>query len=171
MELLMQKGVGFNTPQTLLFAIDYFSKAFGFNPTGNDWNRSKRLAMRYKKSKPGSGSSCTALRKGNSEGAGGHCDERSLPDTSEGRSGEAQALLSGVDPIRRPVAYPAVKLGVGAPQRRHDCSCSQSQVDPGEEQSPSLDSVADGHVSGERYVALHSPGDRLGDPWLHVEGR
>ena len=53
MELLMQKGVGFNTPQTLLFAIDYFSKAFGFNPTGNDWNRSKRLAMRYKKSKPG----------------------------------------------------------------------------------------------------------------------
>eukprot|EP00435_Cladocopium_sp_Y103_P070568 s178_g35.t1 len=52
-ELLMQKGVGFNTPQTLLFALDFFSKAFGFNPTGNEWNRSKRLAMRYKKSKPG----------------------------------------------------------------------------------------------------------------------
>eukprot|EP00435_Cladocopium_sp_Y103_P044368 s1234_g12.t1 len=53
MELLMQKGVGYNTPQTLLFAIDFFSKAFGFNPTGQEWNRSKRLAMRYKKSKPG----------------------------------------------------------------------------------------------------------------------
>ena len=52
-ELLMQKGAGFNTPQTLLFAVDYFSKAFGFNPTGADWNRAKRLAMRYKKSKPG----------------------------------------------------------------------------------------------------------------------
>ena len=52
-ELLMQKGVGFNTPQTLLFAVDFFSKAFGFNPAGQEWNRAKRLAMRYKKSKPG----------------------------------------------------------------------------------------------------------------------
>ena len=52
-ELLLQKRVGFNTPQALLFAIDFFSKAFGFNPTGADWNRAKRLAMRYKKSKPG----------------------------------------------------------------------------------------------------------------------
>ena len=52
-ELLMQRGVGFNTPQTLLFAIGYFSKAFGFNPAGPEWSRAKRLAMRYKKSKPG----------------------------------------------------------------------------------------------------------------------
>lgn len=52
-ELLVQKGVGYNTPQTLLFAIDYFSKAFGFDPTGKEWNRAKRLAVKYKKSKPG----------------------------------------------------------------------------------------------------------------------
>eukprot|EP00435_Cladocopium_sp_Y103_P018643 s2629_g4.t1 len=52
-ELLIQKGVGFNTPQTLLFALDFFSKAFGFDPTGIEWNRAKRLAVKYKKSKPG----------------------------------------------------------------------------------------------------------------------
>ena len=52
-ELLVQKGVGYNMPQTLMFAIDYFSKAFGFDPTGNEWNRAKRLAVKYKKSKPG----------------------------------------------------------------------------------------------------------------------
>lgn len=52
-ELLIQKGVGYNTPQTLLFAIDFFSKSFGFDPTGSEWNRAKRLSVKYKKSKPG----------------------------------------------------------------------------------------------------------------------
>ena len=52
-ELLIQKGVGFYTPQTLLFAVDYFGKAFGFDPTGAAWVRAKRLAVKYAKSKPG----------------------------------------------------------------------------------------------------------------------
>eukprot|EP00435_Cladocopium_sp_Y103_P072453 s30_g40.t1 len=51
-EYLIQKGVGYHTPQTLLYALDYFGKAFGFDPTGTVWNRAKRLAVKYAKSKP-----------------------------------------------------------------------------------------------------------------------
>lgn len=36
LELLIQKGV-----EPLLYAVDYFSKAFGFDPTGSVWFRPK----------------------------------------------------------------------------------------------------------------------------------
>eukprot|EP00435_Cladocopium_sp_Y103_P006215 s202_g2.t1 len=52
-EFLIQKGVGYHTPQTLLYAVDYFGKAFGFDPTGTVWGRAKRLSVKYAKSKPG----------------------------------------------------------------------------------------------------------------------
>ena len=52
-EHLVQKGVGAHTPQTLLFALDFFGKAFGFEASGTIWNRAKRLAVRYAKAKPG----------------------------------------------------------------------------------------------------------------------
>ena len=52
-EHLVQKGVGSHTPQTLLFALDFFGKAFGFEVAGSIWNRAKRLPVRYAKAKPG----------------------------------------------------------------------------------------------------------------------
>ena len=63
MEFLIQKGVGYHTPQTLLYAVDYFSKVFGFDPTGNAWFRAKRLALRYAKSKPGLANRAPAITK------------------------------------------------------------------------------------------------------------
>ena len=53
LEMLVQKGVGAHTPQTLLFAIDFFGKTFGFAVGGAAWNRAKRLAVRDAKAKPG----------------------------------------------------------------------------------------------------------------------
>ena len=52
-EFLIQKGVGYHTPQTLLYAVYYFGKDFGYDPTGTAWNRAKRLSVKYAKSKPG----------------------------------------------------------------------------------------------------------------------
>ncbi len=52
-ENVVQNGMGRYTPSSFLFALDYFSKAFGFDPTGAQWRRSKMLAARYSKAKPG----------------------------------------------------------------------------------------------------------------------
>ena len=52
-ESVVQSGMGRYTPSSFLFALDYFSKAFGFDPTGAQWRRSKMLAARYSKAKPG----------------------------------------------------------------------------------------------------------------------
>ena len=98
-ELLIQKGVGYNTPQTLLFAIDFFSKSFGFDPTGGEWNRAKRLSVKYKKSKPGLANraplfgkvTLAALEKIVLD------DLASTPHKDSGR--KTQALLSSVYPV------------------------------------------------------------------------
>ena len=47
-ETLVQKGAGFCTPISLLYAVDFFAKAFGFDIDAKAWSRSKRLALRYK---------------------------------------------------------------------------------------------------------------------------
>ena len=62
-ELLVQRGAGANTPQTLLFALDFFGKAFGFPVAGAAWNRSKRLAVRYAKARPGLASRAPIFQK------------------------------------------------------------------------------------------------------------
>ncbi|CAE7766427.1 scn4aa [Symbiodinium sp. CCMP2592] len=46
-ELLVQRGSGKKTPQSLLYAFDYFSKVFGFELEKRPWERAKRLALRY----------------------------------------------------------------------------------------------------------------------------
>ena len=46
-ELLVQRGSGKKTPQSLLYAVDYFSKVFGFELEKRPWERAKRLALRY----------------------------------------------------------------------------------------------------------------------------
>ena len=46
-ELLVQRGSGKKTPQSLLYAFDYFSKVFGFEFEKRPWERAKRLALRY----------------------------------------------------------------------------------------------------------------------------
>ena len=51
-EHIVQKGIGRYTPSSFLFALDYFSKAFGFDPTGTQWRRAKMLASRYTKAGP-----------------------------------------------------------------------------------------------------------------------
>eukprot|EP00434_Breviolum_minutum_P028493 symbB.v1.2.025208.t1/scaffold2437.1/size79084/5 len=52
LEHIVQKGIGRYTPSSFLFALDYFSKAFGFDPTGAQWRRAKMLASRYTKASP-----------------------------------------------------------------------------------------------------------------------
>ena len=52
LEHIVQKGIGKYTPSSFLFALDYFSKAFGFDPTGAQWRRAKMLASRYTKASP-----------------------------------------------------------------------------------------------------------------------
>eukprot|EP00435_Cladocopium_sp_Y103_P069079 s364_g32.t1 len=46
-EYLAQKGVGYMTPKTFLYAWEYYSKAFGFVPQGGHWGRAKRLSAQY----------------------------------------------------------------------------------------------------------------------------
>ena len=46
-EYLMQKQVGYLTPRSFLYAVDYFSTAFGFDPKGKCWHRAKRLALSF----------------------------------------------------------------------------------------------------------------------------
>ena len=47
-ETLVQKGAGFYTLISLLYAVDFFAKAFEFDIDAKAWSRSKRLALRYK---------------------------------------------------------------------------------------------------------------------------
>ena len=50
-EHLMQKQVGYLTPRSFLYAVDYFTGAFGFSMSGGSWNRARRLALSFAKSK------------------------------------------------------------------------------------------------------------------------
>ena len=50
-EDLIQNQVGYLTPRSFLYAVDYFATAFGFSATGGNWNRAKRLAGSYAASK------------------------------------------------------------------------------------------------------------------------
>lgn len=52
LEFIIQVGVGFNTPYTVLYTFDFFGKAFGFGVEGNLWDRCRRLANRYSNLKP-----------------------------------------------------------------------------------------------------------------------
>lgn len=66
-EFLIQGGVGFLTPKTLFYALDYYGKAFGFDPNGPQWRRAKRLADLYAKAKEGPVSRAPALGRGTLE--------------------------------------------------------------------------------------------------------
>eukprot|EP00435_Cladocopium_sp_Y103_P061748 s675_g23.t1 len=50
-EHLMQKQVGYLTPRSFLYAVDYFAGAFGFSMAGGNWNRARRLALSFAESK------------------------------------------------------------------------------------------------------------------------
>ena len=52
-EYMMQKQVGYLTPRSFLYAVDYFSSAFGFEHRGKFWNRAKRLALSFANSRLG----------------------------------------------------------------------------------------------------------------------
>ncbi len=45
-EHLMQKGCGSNTPRSVLLALDYYGKAFGFESQKGHFGRAKRLSLR-----------------------------------------------------------------------------------------------------------------------------
>lgn len=51
-EQLIQNESGFLTPRSLLYAVEFFSKAFGFGVGGSNWGRCKRLSLRYAQTKP-----------------------------------------------------------------------------------------------------------------------
>lgn len=46
-EDLMQQQVGYQTPGSFLYAVDYFARAFGFQASGGHWNRAQRLAATF----------------------------------------------------------------------------------------------------------------------------
>ena len=50
-EDLISKQVGFMTPRSLLYAIDFFGVLFGFDAKGKYWARAKKLAAGYAQSK------------------------------------------------------------------------------------------------------------------------
>ena len=50
-EELISKQVGFMTPRSLLYAIDFFGALFGFDAKGKYWARAKKLASVYSQSK------------------------------------------------------------------------------------------------------------------------
>ena len=50
-ETLIQEEVGYLTPKTLFYTLEFFGKALGFDPAGAHWNRAKRLADFYAKTK------------------------------------------------------------------------------------------------------------------------
>ena len=50
-EALIQEQTGYLTPRAFLYAVDFFSTAFGYNAVGGHWNRAKRLAGSYAASK------------------------------------------------------------------------------------------------------------------------
>ena len=47
MEYIIQRKAGARTPQGLLYAVDFFGKAFGFVVAGSHFDRAKRLSLRY----------------------------------------------------------------------------------------------------------------------------
>lgn len=47
MEYIIQRKAGARTPQGLLYAVDFFGKAFGFGVAGSHFDRAKRLSLRY----------------------------------------------------------------------------------------------------------------------------
>eukprot|EP00435_Cladocopium_sp_Y103_P051800 s1825_g16.t1 len=51
-EHLIQSGAGYRTPQAVLYSMDFFSKAFGFELRLGTLERVRRLALRYAQSKP-----------------------------------------------------------------------------------------------------------------------
>ena len=51
-EHLVQTGAGYRTPQAVLYSLDFFSKAFGFELKSSTLERIRRLAQRYAQSKP-----------------------------------------------------------------------------------------------------------------------
>ena len=50
-EHLIEKQVGFMTPRSLMYAIDFFGTLFGFDAKGSFWSRAKTLAAGYAQSK------------------------------------------------------------------------------------------------------------------------
>eukprot|EP00435_Cladocopium_sp_Y103_P012323 s2411_g3.t1 len=50
-EHLMHTQVGYLTPRSFLYAVDYFATAFGYEVRGGAWNRARRLALSFAKSK------------------------------------------------------------------------------------------------------------------------
>ena len=40
----IQQQVGYLTPRSFLYAVDYFARAFGFTASGGRWNRAHRLS-------------------------------------------------------------------------------------------------------------------------------
>eukprot|EP00434_Breviolum_minutum_P009285 symbB.v1.2.008182.t1/scaffold450.1/size202773/1 len=63
LEFVIQVGVGFSTPYTVLYALDFFAKAFGFSVEGNLWDRCRRLANRYSNLKPADVNRAPPFRK------------------------------------------------------------------------------------------------------------
>ena len=63
LEYIIQVGVGFNTPYTVLYSLDFFGKAFGFCLESNLWDRCKRLANRYSNLKPSDVNRAPPFRK------------------------------------------------------------------------------------------------------------
>ena len=63
LEYIIQVGVGYNTPHTLLYSLDFFGKAFGFSVEGNLWDRCRRLANRYVHLKPADVNRAPPFRK------------------------------------------------------------------------------------------------------------
>ena len=63
LEFSIQVGVGFSTPYTILYTLDFFGKAFGFGVEGNLWDRCRRLANRYANLKPADVNRAPPFRK------------------------------------------------------------------------------------------------------------
>ena len=53
MEYVIHRNAGARTPQSILYAVDFFGKAFGFEVAGSHFNRAKRLSLRYAQANKG----------------------------------------------------------------------------------------------------------------------
>ena len=109
-ETLVQKGAGFYTPISLLSAVDFFAKAFGFDIDAKAWSRSKRLALRYKG------------QKGERRPAKSFSEEslRALKKMVKDDSGfrQAASLCASVHPPRRSPEHPDLCPGVDQAEGR-----------------------------------------------------
>ncbi len=47
LEYVIHRKAGARTPQGILYAVDFFGKALGFDVNGSHFNRARRLALRY----------------------------------------------------------------------------------------------------------------------------